>query len=243
MSGGTFEVDVDRVVGQPFAAVAARDLAAQHPAYGAIDIEDVRLNINALFVLQGRGGALDQFVVELSIEPVILDPIAVAANAFVNWRVKEDLAEVQPFRFPVVDGFLHVQLVDAADHVIELAEAEIRHDLPQLLGDEEEEIDDVLGLALELFPQGRVLRGDADGASVEVALAHHDAAQRHQRHSGETELLRPQQRGDRDVTAGGQLAVDLHANTAAQVVHHEHLLRLGKTQLPGCSRVANRADG
>ena len=56
------------------------------------------------------------------------------------------------------------------------AEAELGHDLAQLLGDEEHEVDDVLGLARELLAQLRVLRRDADRAGVEVADAHHDAA-------------------------------------------------------------------
>ena len=37
---------------------------------------------------------------------------------------------------------------------------------------------DVLGLAGELLAQLRILRGDADRAGVEVAVAHHDAARR-----------------------------------------------------------------
>ena len=72
-----------------------------------------------------------------------------------------------------------------------------RHDLAHLLGDEDHEVDHVLGLALELLAQLRVLRRDADRAGVEVADAHHDAARRDQRRGGEAELLGAEQRGDR----------------------------------------------
>ena len=48
---------------------------------------------------------------------------------------------------------------------------------------------DVLGLAGELLAQLGVLRGDADRAGVEVALAHHDAAEGDERRGGEAELL------------------------------------------------------
>ena len=58
------------------------------------------------------------------------------------------------------------------------AHAEPAHHLAHLLGDEEEEVDDVLGRALEALAQLRVLRRDADRARVEVAGAHHDAARR-----------------------------------------------------------------
>ena len=65
------------------------------------------------------------------------------------------------------------------------AQAHRRHVLAHLLGDEEEVVDDVLGRALEALAQHRVLRGDADGAGVQVALAHHDAARGDQRRGGE----------------------------------------------------------
>ena len=46
------------------------------------------------------------------------------------------------------------------------------------------------GLPRELRPQPRVLRGDAHRAGVQVAGAHHDAAERDERGGGEAELLR-----------------------------------------------------
>ena len=55
------------------------------------------------------------------------------------------------------------------------AEAELRHPLADLLGDEEEVVDHVLRLPAELRAEHRVLRGDPHGAGVQVALPHHDA--------------------------------------------------------------------
>ena len=100
-------------------------------------------------------------------------------------------------------------------------------------GDEAHEIDDVLGLAGEALAQLRVLRGHADRAGVQVADAHHDAAQRHQRRGGKAEFLGAQQRGDDHVAAGLQLAVGLHDDAAAQIVEHERLVRFGQAQFPG----------
>jgi hypothetical protein len=88
------------------------------------------------------------------------------------------------------------------------------HHLAHFFGDEEEVVDDVLGLALEALAQHRVLRGDADRAGVEMALAHHDAAGRDQRRGGEAELVGAEQRADDDVAAGAQAAVDLHRDAA-----------------------------
>ena len=98
------------------------------------------------------------------------------------------------------------------------------------------------GLPVELRAQRRILRGDAHRAGVQVALAHHDAAHGDQRRGGEAELLGAQQRGDGDVAAGLQLAVGLHADAAAQIVHHQHLLRFGEAQLPRNAGVLDRSE-
>ena len=88
------------------------------------------------------------------------------------------------------------------------------------------------GLPANFSRSSRVLRGDADRAGVEVADAHHDAADRDQRRRREAELLGAEQRGDDDVAAGLQLAVGLDDDAAAQVVEHQRLVRLGQAQLP-----------
>ena len=82
------------------------------------------------------------------------------------------------------------------------AEAERGHDLAQLLGDEEEIVDHMLGRAGEAGAQHRILGGDADRAGVEMALAHHDAAGGDQRRGGEAEFVGAEHRGDGDVAAG-----------------------------------------
>ena len=140
------------------------------------------------------------------------------------------------FQWPIARSLSrHLRL---ADHLVEGAEAERGHDLAHLLGDEEEVVDGVLGLALELGAQHRVLRGDADRAGVEVALAHHDAAERDQRRGREAELVGAEQRADDHVAARAHAAVDLHGDAAAQPVGDQRLVRLGKADLPRASRRA-----
>ena len=114
--------------------------------------------------------------------------------------------------------------------------------LAHLLGDEEEEVDHVLGLAGKARAQHRVLRGDADRAGVQVALAHHDAAHGDQRHGGKAELLGAEQGGDHHIAAGLQLAVGLHADAAAQVVEQQHLLGFSQAELPGQAGVLDGAE-
>ena len=99
-----------------------------------------------------------------------------------------------------------------ADHLVERREAKLSHDLADFLSDEEEEVDHVLGLALELLAQFGVLRRHAHRACVEMALAHHDAAGRDQRSGGETEFVGAEQRPDNHVATGAHTAVDLYRN-------------------------------
>ena len=87
-------------------------------------------------------------------------------------------------------------------------------------------------LAGELLPQFRILCGDAHRARVQVALSHHDAANRNQRSRAEAVFLRPQQRCYRDVSTGLQLTIRLQSHSAAQVIHHQRLMSFGDTQFP-----------
>ena len=151
---------------------------------------------------------------------------------------REDRREIQPLGLPMVDRLAAAEPVDAADHVVERAEAQFGHDLPDLLGHEGEEADHVLGLAGEPLAQLRVLGGDADRAGAQVALAHEDAAQRDQGRGAEAEPLGPQQGADDHVAAGLHLAVDLHEDAVAQAVEHQRLLGLGQAELPGACRRA-----
>ena len=140
------------------------------------------------------------------------------------------------------DDLLLIEHLHLADHLIEGAVAHRAINLAHFLGDEEEEIDDMFGLADEALAQHRVLRRDADRAGVEMALAHHDAAGRDQRRGGEAELIGAEQRADDDVAAGAQAAVDLHRDARAQPVQHQGLMRLGEADLPRAAGVLDRGQ-
>ena len=135
-----------------------------------------------------------------------------------------------------------VEHLHLPDHFVEAAKAHPGHQLADLLGDEEEEIDDVLGLAGEALAQHRVLGGDADRAGVEMALAHHDAAGRNQRRGGEAELVGAEHRADHDVAPGADAAVDLDRDAAAQPVRDQRLVGLGEADLPRRSRMLDRGE-
>ena len=160
------------------------------------------------------------------------------AVPFARLRLDEQLGEIEALGLPVLDQLALVEHLHLADHLVEGAEAERGHDLAHFLGDEEEVIDDVLGLALEALAQHRVLRRDADRAGVEMALAHHDAAGRDQRRGREAEFVGAEQRADHHVAPGADAAVDLHGNAPAQPVDHQRLMGFGEADFPWASRRA-----
>ena len=153
---------------------------------------------------------------------------------------RRDVRQVDAACLPVIDRVVRLEQIDAPDHVVEPAYAELRHDAAGLLGHEEEEIDDVLGLALETPAQLRILRRDPDGARVEVAGAHHHAAGGDERSRRESHLVGAEQRRDDDVAPGLELSVGLHPDSGAKIVQHQRLLRLRKADLPRDSREQDR---
>ena len=90
---------------------------------------------------------------------------------------------------------------------------------------------------MKLLAQSGILRCNPHRAGIEMALAHHDATQRDQRRCGKANFFSPQQRANHHVPTGLDAAVGLQRHPASQVIHHQRLVRLGKTQLPGQSRV------
>ena len=93
-------------------------------------------------------------------------------------------------------------------------------------------------LRAELGPLAR----DPHGAGIEVARAHHQAALGEEQRCPERELVGTEQRGDEDVAAGLEAAVDPHPDPAAEAVGDERLLRLGEPELPRRARVLDRGQ-
>ena len=157
-------------------------------------------------------------------------------------RLHEQLGEIEALGLPVLHQLALVEHLHLADHLVEAAVAERGHQLAHFLGDEEEIVDHVLGLALEALAQHRVLRGDADRAGVEVALAHHDAAGGDQRRGGEAEFVGAQHGAHDHVAAGADAAVDLHRNAPAQAVDDQRLVGLGQADFPRGAGMLDRGQ-
>jgi hypothetical protein len=129
------------------------------------------------------------------------------------------------------------QEVGAPDHLIERPRADGGQKLPHLLRVEGDEVHHLVGGARELLAQALVLRADADGAGVGLALAHHDAAHRDQRGGADAVFLGPHHRRHDDIAPGAEPAIGAERHAVPQVVHGENLVRLGQAHLPRQTRV------
>ncbi len=206
---------------------------AEHRADRAIHVSDRESQIDAL--ARGERGfrGLDELVVERLGEAVVLRLQAPAPDTARRVGFDQERRQVEPARLPVRDRLAQIDLVHAADHLVDRPESEQRHQLAHFLGDELEVVLDELRLAVVLRPEHRILGRDAHRTRVQVADAHHDAARHDERRGRKPEFLAAEQRGNHDVAAGLHLAVHLHDDAVAQAVDHEHLLGLGQAELPG----------
>ena len=237
---GALEFDVDGFITQSGVPVSPRDDAGQHRSGRPIGVADGKVETHMLAAFDSVFRIGDEAAVEHILEPVILRDAVMNRVFRPGRRLEEQVRKVEPVRLGVLVELLLVQHLPLADHLIERAVAKFGHQRAHLFGDEEEIIDDMLRLAGKALAQNRVLRRDADRASVQMAFAHHDAAGGDQRRGGETELVRAQKRPDHHVAAGAHAAVDLYGDAGSEAVHHQGLMRLRKTDLPWASGMFDR---
>ena len=217
LAPGAFKLDADSVIGQAF-GTGLGQRAGQHCTQRAVDVARHFHELHFFAAFYCGPGFLDQNVVQRFVQTVVLVCDMKARHISGHIGLGKKTAEIEALRLPVIDAFAGVQQVGAANQVIKLADAQLGHDLAHFFGNEEKEVHHVLRLAREFLAQCRVLRGDTDGASVQVAFAHHDAALHHQGCRGKAKLIRAEQCANRHVTSRLHLAIGLHPNAPTQAV-------------------------
>ena len=174
----------------------------------------------------------NQLAIERSIEAVVLRGDRAPGRRGVS-RPVEDRREVEAARLPMIQRRPDVQPIDSTDHLVHRPEAELRHVLADFLRDEPEEVLDELRLAREPLPKLGILRGDADGARIQMADAHHDAARRRRAARSRSRTLR--RPCSAAITTSRPVFIWPSTWTtmrSRKPVHAQHLLRLGEPQLP-----------
>ena len=183
---------------------------------------------------------VDEALVQRTLKPVVLRLRAVGILVHEEGalgNVQDSLQVKLCDARKVAQILARTQALGMSDRFIDGAETQLSEVFTDLLGDEGEEVDHVLGTAGELAPQRRILGGNTDWAGVQVADAHHDAALNHQRSGSKTKLLSAQQHRDHDIATGLELAIALHADAVAQPVEHQGLLGFSEPQLPRTASV------
>ena len=237
------EGDFDGSLGQALAAPALDDAIAEDRAHRAVNVADRHDQPAEFFAFDARLDLLQNLPVEMVPVNVALPPHAAQRATVGAVGRGENGGKIQPLRLPVLDGLAAAQPIDAADHVVELAEAQLGHPAAGLFGHEGQKSHHVLRLARKPLPQLRILRGDAHRAGAQMAFAHQQAAERNQGRGAEAEPLGPEQGGDHHVAAGLHLPVGLHHDAIAEAVEHQRLLGFGQAEFPGRAGVLDRAQG
>ena len=79
----------------------------------------------------------EDFVIERLLQAVILRMHAAPCNSRRYRRIVENGGKVEPARFPMIlpeiHSRFHIQHVDAANHLVDRAESQLCHVLPQLV--------------------------------------------------------------------------------------------------------------
>src|SRR5262249_13848552 len=86
-------------------------------------------------------------------------------------RRRQDEGQINVLRLRSSEIISNFQKFSPANHLIDRPQTKLGHDCTELVRNVIEEVDDVFGSAQKLFPKNRVLRSDANGASVQMALA------------------------------------------------------------------------
>ena len=238
LTGRTIAIDGDGAGGQTLGMCLGHRVA-QDGAHAAVDVGEIDAEANRTQVRTGIGriGHKQRGVerlVELAVRGHLRQEMATVGtrdmSAELAGRTRQHGRQIEQVGLAVARDLDLAQALGMADHLVDGAEAQARHDLAQLLGNKEHKALDVLGLAAEATTQAAVLRSDAGRAGILLAVALHEAAHRDERHGRKAKLLGTQQTGDGNIGAVHELAVGLEHHAGAQAILQQRLLGLGKAK-------------
>src|SRR5690606_30346732 len=175
VSGRAGELDLSGIFRKSLRLVLFRYFVGQHCARSPVDIADRKFHADAFTAFERRLCTADQFAIQHFFQFEVLFDLLVNADVVAQRLAIQDRRQVELLQLPVIQRMAHAKDVGASDHFINLAESKFGHDLPQVFGEEPEEVYHVIGIACEKPAQRLVLRGDAYRTSIQVTLAHHDA--------------------------------------------------------------------
>ena len=171
--------------------ITTSDLPREHRASRAVNVANLSNKRGPFSPLKRGPSEFHQAMIKRALEPVVLGGNNPSRHIVRNPGLIEDPGEIEPSSLPVIDPRAHVEQITAANQVIQVPYPKLRHQLTHFFGNKEKVVHDMLGLALKLGAQYRILCGNPDRTGVQMAFTHHDAALDHQRRGRKTELVRP----------------------------------------------------
>ena len=93
-------------------------------------IADRQVQLDRPPLVQRGRGLPNELVVERPLEAVVLRADPAPGHTGGHLWLEEQRRQVDALRLPVVGGSLEVQPIDTADHLVDRAEAELRHVAP-----------------------------------------------------------------------------------------------------------------
>ncbi len=115
--------------------------------------------------------------------------------------------------------------------------AKLRQAVANFFGKRAEIRDDHFRLALEARAKLLVLRGDAHGTSIQMALPRHNAPNREQRRRAETKLVGAKNRSEHDIPRKFQASVHAQREPRTQARANQRVVSFAQSNLPGKPRV------
>jgi len=116
-------------------------------------------------------------------------------------RPLQNAREIEALRLPMLDRFSRSQFVRAADHFVYVRKPSLAMISRNSAAMNRMKLTTWSGLPEKNLRSCGSWVATPTGQVVQMAHAHHQAAQRHERRGGKPEFLRPKQRGDGHVTA------------------------------------------
>jgi len=207
LTGAPGEIDFNGVFGQTFRSPAPSHLAANDGADDAVDVANRQTAKNLFLSFNGRLAEFQQdSIVERLLEAVVLWDLAETSNAGWHFGLIKNLAEVEAFGFPVVDGLLTSSRSTRPIILFIWRKPSWAMSSRTSSAMNRMKLETCSGGRRNSFaaPDFASLRRPA---GVQVADPHHDASEGDEGRRGETKFFRAKKSGHDHIATGFQLAI------------------------------------
>src|SRR5712675_397925 len=128
--------------------------------------------------------------------------------------------------------FTQRKTIGLAYHFVDRSESHLRHNFTKFFRQKVKQVDHIFRFASKQGTEFFILGSYAHGASIQMALPHHDTTRSNQRSRSNTPLFCAKQGSNGQIATGPYLPVCLQHYPTAKFVSHQSLLRFSKSKFP-----------